>query len=78
MFFAICIILSFSSILVTPCLIASSVTHLYIAPVSIFTSPNSFDISFVIVPFPVPAGPSIATINDIFIPPLFLFSLAYK
>ena len=56
------IILSFSFI-ETFWLIISNVTHLYVAPVSILISPKSFAINFVIVPFPVPAGPSIATIK---------------
>ena len=34
---------------------------------SIFTNPNSCAINFVIVPFPVPAGPSIATTNGILV-----------
>jgi len=37
-------------------------THLYATPVSRFTNPNLLDIIFATVPFPLPAGPSIATI----------------
>ena len=73
LFNSICIFSSISFILsnssnFTPLLIMSNVTHLYVAPVSIFTSLNFFDKISVTVPFPVPAGPSIATINDIFSP----------
>ena len=50
-----------------------NVTHLYIAPVSMFINPSFAPTSFVIVPFPLPAGPSIATTNDIFIPYLSFY-----
>ena len=42
-------------------------THRNVAPVSIFTNPNFSPTNLVMVPFPAPAGPSIATINDIFL-----------
>ena len=45
--------------------IHSSATHLYIAPVSILIKFNLSAIIFVIVPFPLPAVPSTATINPI-------------
>ena len=41
------------------------VTALYIAPVSILVKFISLAIFFVIVPFPLPAGPSTATTNPI-------------
>ena len=43
----------------------SNVTERYIAPVSILFNFNFWANFFVIVPFPLPAGPSIATIKAI-------------
>ena len=48
---------------------------LYNIPVSILTKPSSSATSFVSVPLPTPAGPSIATIYDILSPFLSLFFL---
>ena len=44
-----------------------NVTHLYMAPVSRYTRLSFLANSDVTVPFPVPDGPSIATIKDIFL-----------
>ena len=57
------IFISFSSLSnLTFSLSTCKATHLYVAPVSKFKKPNSFSILFVTVPFPLPAGPSTATI----------------
>ena len=61
MSFAIFIIFS-SSFKSTFSFNVCNATHLYVAPVSKFKKPNSFSILFVTVPFPLPAGPSTATI----------------
>ena len=50
--------------------IVSKATHLYADPDPILTSPNFFATSSVTVPFPLPAGPSIATIKLIFYSPI--------
>ena len=50
----------------------SRVTHLNVAPVSTLIKLNFSATTFAIVPLPTPAGPSIATTNDIFNPPFFL------
>ena len=44
---------------------AASATHLYVLPVSIFNSFSLFAIFLATVPFPLPAVPSIPTINPI-------------
>ena len=65
MFFNISFIFSSSSNVTFSC-IMFNVTQRNIAPVSMLINPNFSPTFLVMVPFPLPAGPSIATISDTF------------